>query len=60
MPGLGIYPTVESLLAQSVLLVLLLAALFWTFVVEPRRAGRVSAAALGGRATNSPPVTTLN
>ena len=37
MPGLGIYPTVESLLAQGVLVILLLAALIRTFVVEPRR-----------------------
>jgi high-affinity iron transporter len=60
LPGLGIYPTVESLLAQSVLVVLLLAALFWTFVVEPRRAGRASAPALGGRASNPAPIATLN
>ena len=37
IPALGIYPTVESLAAQGVLLVLLLAALVWTFVLEPRR-----------------------
>ena len=37
MPALGIYPTVESLLAQSLLVILLLAALIWTFVIEPRR-----------------------
>jgi high-affinity iron transporter len=37
MPALGIYPTVESLSAQTVLLVLLLAAVVWTFVLEPRR-----------------------
>lgn len=37
VPALGIYPTVESLLAQGVLLVLLVAALVWTFVLEPRR-----------------------
>jgi high-affinity iron transporter len=35
--SLGIYPTAESLLAQSVLLVLLVAALVWTFMLEPRR-----------------------
>ena len=34
---LGIYRTVESLAAQGVLLVLLLAAVFWTFYLEPRR-----------------------
>jgi high-affinity iron transporter len=37
VPALGIYPTVESLLVQSLLLALLLVALVWTFVVEPRR-----------------------
>jgi high-affinity iron transporter len=42
IPALGIYPTVESLLVQGVLLVLFAAALVWTFVLEPRRL-RVSA-----------------
>jgi high-affinity iron transporter len=42
VPTLGIYPTVESLLVQGVLLVLFAAALVWTFVLEPRRL-RVSA-----------------
>jgi high-affinity iron transporter len=37
LPALGIYPTVESLSAQAVLLVLLLVAVVWTFVLEPRR-----------------------
>jgi high-affinity iron transporter len=37
VPALGIYPTLESLIAQGVLLVLLVAALVWTFVIEPRR-----------------------
>jgi high-affinity iron transporter len=37
LPALGIYPTVESLLAQGVLVVLLLVALVWTFVLAPRR-----------------------
>ena len=37
VPGLGIYPTVESLSAQGVLLALALAALVWTFMLEPRR-----------------------
>ena len=37
IPSLGIYPTAESQLAQSALLVLLVAALVWTFVIEPRR-----------------------
>jgi len=37
VPTLGIYPTVESLALQGVLLLLLLAGLLWTFVIEPRR-----------------------
>jgi high-affinity iron transporter len=37
VPALGIYPTVESLAAQGVLLALLVVALAWTFGVEPRR-----------------------
>ncbi|HEV8453555.1 MAG TPA: FTR1 family protein [Gemmatimonadales bacterium] len=37
LPALGIYPTVESLLVQAVLIVLLLVALVWTFVLAPRR-----------------------
>jgi high-affinity iron transporter len=37
LPALGIYPTVESLLVQGVLIALLLVALVWTFVVAPRR-----------------------
>jgi high-affinity iron transporter len=37
VPTLGIYPTVESLLLQGVLVILLLAALIWTFFIEPRR-----------------------
>ena len=37
VPALGIYPTVESLAAQGILLVLLVAALVWTFGIEPRR-----------------------
>jgi high-affinity iron transporter len=40
VPALGIYPTLESLLVQAVLVALLLVALVWTFVVEPRRQGR--------------------
>ncbi|MBA3659217.1 MAG: FTR1 family iron permease, partial [Gemmatimonadales bacterium] len=37
IPALGIYPTLESLAAQALLLVLALAALAWTFVIVPRR-----------------------
>ena len=34
---LGVYRTAESLTAQAILLVLLLAAVVWTFYLEPRR-----------------------
>ena len=37
VPALGIYPTLESLLVQGLLLALLLVALAWTFILEPRR-----------------------
>jgi high-affinity iron transporter len=37
LPALGIYPTVESLVAQGVLVALLIAAVVWTFVIAPRR-----------------------
>jgi high-affinity iron transporter len=37
LPSLGIYPTLESLAAQGVLLVLAIVALLWNFVIEPRR-----------------------
>jgi high-affinity iron transporter len=59
MPGLGIYPTVESLLAQSVLLILLLAALVWTFVMEPRRQNGAPVPAPRSRHAPPPPVTAV-
>jgi high-affinity iron transporter len=37
IPALGIYPTVETLTAQCVLIALALVALVWTFVIQPRR-----------------------
>jgi hypothetical protein len=37
LPALGIYPTVESLTAQSVLVALAIIALVWNFVLQPRR-----------------------
>ena len=40
VPALGIYPTLESLLAQGLLIALLILALVWTFVIEPRRRHR--------------------
>jgi high-affinity iron transporter len=42
VPSLGIYPTLESLLVQGILLALLIAGLLWTFVIEPRRIRRRS------------------
>jgi high-affinity iron transporter len=35
--ALGMYPTLETMLAQGVLLVLLVVALVWTFLIEPHR-----------------------
>lgn len=37
LPALGIYPTVETLLAQGLLVVLALVALIHTFLIAPRR-----------------------
>lgn len=37
IPALGIYPTLESLLAQGVLAAFALGAVVWTFFIEPRR-----------------------
>ncbi len=38
VPALGLYPTVETLTAQGVLVALAVVALLWTFLVGPRRA----------------------
>lgn len=40
IPALGIYPTVESLLAQAALVVLAIAAVLWIFLFAPARARR--------------------
>jgi high-affinity iron transporter len=48
IPPLGIYPTVESLAAQGLLVLLAIVALVWNFVLEPRRARRRAALAAGG------------
>lgn len=37
IPAMGIYPTLESLGLQALLVLLAVIALVWTFVVEPRR-----------------------
>jgi high-affinity iron transporter len=52
LPALGVYPTVESMLAQGLLAVLAIVALVWVFLVQrPRDAARFAAAA----ASASPP-----
>ena len=43
LPALGIYPTLESSLAQAVLLALLMVALIWTFLIAPQRVNAVGA-----------------
>jgi high-affinity iron transporter len=43
LPALGIYPTLESSLAQAVLLALLVLALIWTFLIAPQRVNAVGA-----------------
>ena len=43
LPALGIYPTLESSLAQAVLLALLVVALIWTFLIAPQRVNAVGA-----------------
>lgn len=40
IPALGIYPTAESLLAQALLILLAIVAVFWIFLVAPARARR--------------------
>jgi high-affinity iron transporter len=37
VPALGVYPTLETMLAQGVLVLLALFALAWVFLVEPKR-----------------------
>ncbi len=44
---LGVFPTVESLAVQGLILAAILGALLWTFVVRPRRAATVPSAAAG-------------
>ena len=43
-PTFGIYPTVESVAAQGVLVAFAAAALIWTFVVAPRRTAAIDTA----------------
>ena len=40
IPALGIYPTVESLLAQATLILLAIVAVAWIFLVAPARERR--------------------
>jgi high-affinity iron transporter len=57
VPALGIYPTLESVVAQSVLVALLIVALVWTFVLEPRKTQRRSDTEAGPRSLRpTPPV----
>jgi high-affinity iron transporter len=56
LPALGIYPTVESLVVQGILVLLLLLALVWTFVIAPRRA---RAQAVGSRVPPAKPAATV-
>ena len=56
IPSLGIYPTAESLAAQALLLVLFLAALLWTFVIEPRRIRVTSVMVPDASARPAPPL----
>ncbi len=44
---LGVYPTVETLTLQAVIVLALLVALAWTFVVQPRRLARLAPAESG-------------
>ncbi|MGH7535195.1 MAG: FTR1 family protein, partial [Gemmatimonadales bacterium] len=55
-PALGIHPTLESLAAQGFLLVLLIAALVWTFLIEPRRRRAASRPAPAPPPAAPPPV----
>jgi high-affinity iron transporter len=52
VPALGIYPTVESLAVQGLLVALLLVALLWTFLIEPRRLPVTSVLVPEGRAAD--------
>jgi high-affinity iron transporter len=54
-PSLGIYATAETLAAQGVLVFLLVVALVWNFVVEPRRARLQRAQAAAAAAPRVPP-----
>ena len=56
VPALGIYPTLESLSLQALLLALLLFALLWTFVIEPRRLAVTASLVPEPGATPAPPV----
>jgi hypothetical protein len=55
LPSLGIYPTVESLAAPGILLLLFAAAVVWTFLIEPRRL-RVTSVMVPDAARPAPPL----
>jgi high-affinity iron transporter len=57
---LGIYPTVESLSVQAAIVLAVMVAAVWTFVIRPRRLREAAAvqpaeAAAGARRTGAPP-----
>lgn len=54
LPALGIYPTVETLLAQGLLVVLALVALIYTFLIAPRKQKSAAADALEATVASSP------
>lgn len=54
-PSLGMYQTVETTLGQGILLLLALAALFWVFVVAPRRRLAVTSVMVPSPAEPVPP-----
>jgi high-affinity iron transporter len=53
-PALGIYPTIETLAAQGILVLLAAVALVWTFLVAPRRSAAMKPAE-GPPAASPPP-----
>ena len=54
IPGLGIFPTAETMIAQGLLTVLAVGALAWTFLVEPRRTRAALAATAPDSTASSP------
>jgi len=59
VPSLGIYPTVESLAAQLLLVLLAVVALVWNFVIEPRRLRGVTSVMVPESRPAAPPSATV-